>query len=1007
MNRLRPRDFPEFFRAVHEDYEPFPWQNRLLQRVLRGQWPEALVLPTAAGKTACIDVALFALAADAVLPPSQRTAPRRIFFVVDRRVIVDEAFEHARLLAGQLTQARGGILKRVADNLRIIAGAEPGQYDSTPPLMCSQLRGGIYREHAWTRSPLQPSVIASTVDQIGSRLLHRGYGVSRYMWPIHAGLIGNDSLVLLDEAHCANPFRETLQAIARYRGDSWSDRPLASPFHFVIISATPPSDVADVVGAEEDDLRHEELGRRIKASKPTRLVLAAKAKGRDVDKVRDALAEELVAQATGLAAGGVKSIGILVNQVATAKRVQKRLEQAGQGNVDLLIGRMREVDRRAVVEKCQAAFAATKAAFTMRRQWEHPRFVVATQCLEVGANLDFDAMVSECASLDALRQRFGRLNRLGLLDSSPGCIVMPAYQFDNKQGDWVYGNALLATWNWLIVNGDDDAIDMGAWSLGKAIDESVEDNPDLLCQLNAPAPDAPVMLPAHVDYWTQTDPVPTPDPDVSIFLHGPQRDAAEVQVLWRADLDPQYSESWATAVSLCPPSSAECMPVPLHVIRRWWISGTTAGHVGDLVGGTPQEEEYSSDGSRRLGLRWLGGEESEVIQSPDDIRPGDIVVLPVEQEGWEEFGHIPEVNEDRIQIDQGDQTHLEQRRRAVLRLHSRLLAVWPAAATEHPEHEAYNRLRSVVCAADLPEKWCELRDPLADLLAGEGCPNGIRPVVQALIGDKRRQVARHPCPVVTGQKEAAIGGVVLIGSRRLVPGVDTLESLAQEDDAASAMLGPRTDGAVVTTLRDHNQGVAELAESLARGCGLPEELVSDLALAGYLHDVGKADPRFQAWLHKGNAMAAVRGPLLAKSTKMPQNSRDLEFARQKAGYPKGGRHELLSVRLAESSAEFLQAASDSDLVLHLIASHHGRCRPFAPVVEDRFPVEVTIPHDGHALEASSTTGLEVLDSGVAERFWRLVRRYGWWGLAWLEAILRLADHRRSQYEEQRAEGDGR
>ena len=97
---------------------PFPWQSRLAAQVCAGSWPRAIALPTAAGKTAAIDVAVFALACGAP------NAPRRVFFVVDRRIVVDQAFRHADALAKVLDRATGGILRGVADRLREIA--EPG-----------------------------------------------------------------------------------------------------------------------------------------------------------------------------------------------------------------------------------------------------------------------------------------------------------------------------------------------------------------------------------------------------------------------------------------------------------------------------------------------------------------------------------------------------------------------------------------------------------------------------------------------------------------------------------------------------------------------------------------------------------------------------------------------------------------------------------------------------------------------------------------------------------------
>jgi CRISPR-associated endonuclease/helicase Cas3 len=152
-------------------------------------------------------------------------------------------------------------------------------------------------------------------------------------------------------------------------------------------------------------------------------------------------------------------------------------------------------------------------------------------------------------------------------------------------------------------------------------------------------------------------------------------------------------------------------------------------------------------------------------------------------------------------------------------------------------------------------------------------------------------------------------------------------------------------------------------------------------------------------LWAGDKMAAaVAEEPLAKSGMNPNNRSALRRARQLSCYPDGGRHEVQSVALIASNPQALSGAHDPELVLHLVGSHHGCGRPFVPVATDYEPVEVAVRHGNLELAASSVHRLERLDSGVSDRFWRLVRRYGWWGLVYLEAVMRLADHRRSEAE---------
>src|SRR5690606_12671070 len=139
-------------------------------------------------------------------------------------------------------------------------------------------------------------------------------------------------------------------------------------------------------------------------------------------------------------------------------------------------------------------------------------------------------------------------------------------------------------------------------------------------------------------------------------------------------------------------------------------------------------------------------------------------------------------------------------------------------------------------------------------------------------------------------------------------------------------------GSVVSLTR-HLNGVRSFAEGFGAALNLPREVTNDLALAGLIHDLGKADPRFQLLIHWGDPVKeAAAHERHTKSAAPSIDPSPRVRARERNGYPGGMRHELLSIALAERSPSLRAKATDWDLVLHLVASHHGWCRPFAPPV---------------------------------------------------------------------------
>lgn len=957
-------DFVAFHRAVH-GYAPFEWQLRLLKQIdADHRWPRVLDLPTGAGKTTCIDIALFALAIDATRPVEQRWCPRRIAMVVDRRVVVDQVAERGRKLLAAISEPTDPAVRAAREALRTLAG------DDEEPLAVFTLRGGIPKDDGWARTPHQPLVIASTVDQLGSRLLVQGYGVSQSMRPVHAGLLGNDTLLLLDEVHLSRPFADTLDSLATLRGAVREGTAAKLPRRFahVFLSATPGSQGGEVFRLEPRETSPgAPLGPRLHAAKPTKL---------ETVEARAALPERCATLASALVEEH-QLVAVVLNRVASARATARQLKErlAGRVEVLLLTGRMRPLDRDDVLARWRPYIAAGRERVPQAQKL----IVVGTQCIEAGADFDFDAMVSESASLDALRQRMGRVDRLGRYGRAQAVIV---HVRDTGKDDPIYGAALGKTWKWL--ESRKKNLDFGIQSL-KLPDDTEE--------LLAPRKHAPTLMPAYMDLWMQSAPPPAVAPEVALFLHGPSCGPPDVQVVWRADLpqiaakdvSDEASSAAGAIVSSLRPTSLEAVSVPYHATLAW-LRGQDEPYDAADVDGTSANDEadrhdrHGASAGRFAVLRWLGAESRWI--SADELRPGDSIIVPCSVGGLHEASFDP--SDPTPVNDIAERAALLARGRAVVRLHPAVLEGlgWPPI-----------------------EDAVEVR-----VFAREALEVEVRPWrrtwLERLCGRHRRTVVSDTTRglswlVVESDRLTAAALRHRLGTAAEPSAEAGVDLTSDEEDSYHVGRGG-------VTLACHSVDVETFARQYAAAVGLPDPIVEDIALAGWLHDIGKADSRFQLLLRGGDEIELFKDERLWAKSMMSASDRAAQWrARQASGYPAGARHEVLSVAMIERAREAVAAkANDLELVLHLVASHHGHCRPFAPAIVDAEPVNVELadhasPNFGHIdfAAVSSDHELHRLDAPLADRFWTLVERYGWLELCWLEAILRLADHRASELEE--------
>ena len=816
-------------------HDPWPWQRRLLARLTAGDVPPALDIPTGCGKTACVLLALLARLGNASLP-------RRIVYVVDRRAIVDQTAAAIRVWIERM--AALPVLSKAFDAL--------AAFPAERPVALGVLRGGLADDGAWRTDPARPAVIVGTVDLVGSRLLFRGYGDGRSLRAMHAGLLGHDALVVLDEAHLSPAFVTLLASIERLQG--------RGAFRTMALSATAGRSVGGLE-LEAEDFACPGLHQRLHAPKALRFESVATPAARITRMCRAALLHR-----TGAAA-------VFVERVEDAARLAERLTSAcGAGRVALLTGTLRGSERAALAE------GAVWVRFDPRRErmLEQPVvYLVTTAAGEVGVDLDADHAVMDCSTLDSMVQRLGRVNRTG---ASVATVTVVAVERGSERQETAPKSTSFAARRKAARKRTIEVLRVLP-DASPATLHAIDAETLAACTVSRVEP---ARLDALVVEAYAATSAALPLPPVGVVLRGVAEGPVvpETHLAWRRDVAELVgvgAHAARAAVSFYRPRPAELARVPTPVAERL-IACALARRDGR---GLPVVV-VGADGEVRA---TIVGDETELPSMAYAT-----VLLPTDAGGL--------------------------------------------AGSGLPDPEAEDAVADV---ADGDDRVRYVESPRGDEAGVQALPAWVRGAVTLRI------------PVAEGDEAESNARVLVYARRRADPG----------GHGAQADLGWL--GAATRTVDAHCAEVGTAARRIAAALGLDETLVEALGVAGDWHDRGKSRAVWQraAGVSEGRpALAKVR-----RGTFRPE-------------WLGGYRHEFGS--LVDAERALPADVAHRDLVLHLVAAHHGWARPGFPDERQWDPEDTSAANRARAQR-------------VAERYARLQAEHGPWRLAWLEALLKAAD----------------
>jgi CRISPR-associated endonuclease/helicase Cas3 len=841
-------EFASVFAALTGTAAPFPWQEDLFARFAQGTIPACCDLPTGLGKTSVVAVWLIALAKF----PSK--IPRRLVYVVNRRTVVDQTTAEVEKLRSKLEPAG---LKDPLASLCVLP--------CDTPLAISTLRGQFADNREWSADPCRPAIIIGTVDMMGSRLLFGGYRLGLKTKPLHAGFLGQDTLIVHDEAHLEPAFQDLLNALESEQSRCGDARKI----RVIELSATPRSK-GEPFRITRADEQHAEVAKRLDAPKKLNLHQvddAAGVQARIIELARRHKDSRL-------------AVLVFANRVKDVEQIAAELAKAvGNENVERLTGTMRGKERDELVKTpvFRRFLPPDDAAPGPAPATEGTVYLVCTSAGEVGINISADHLVSDLSTFDSMAQRFGRANRFGVRTDSEIDVTHPS-DFDQKDKREQRRAKTLKVLQMLNGRASTNAI--------RAIDPAIR---------QAAFNPLPIILPVSdilFDAWSLTTIAGNLPgrPAVAPYLHGVLEDEIqETQVAWRKEVG-VVSDSLRELYD--PQELLADYPLKPHELLRD-ASSRVAEVLAKLV---------SRDASKSNLSAWLIDDEGTVDvltlvalvdKKMKERMNNRTVLLPPEAGGLR--GGLLDANSDEAD-DVADEWRDEHGR-------LRRVRVWDN------DEEAKEKTRNMRLVREIDTR------PFVDEDAEEE-------------DEAPRRFWRW---------------------FELPRSADSEGSLSAREDIP---------------LEAHTRAVESLARAFAKKSGLTAELLEAVRLAGKFHDLGK---RRRVWqLSIGNLDPDV---CLAKSRKGA-------IPHQLNSY----RHEFGSLLDLESHPEFRRLSNPmKDVMLHLVAAHHGRGRP-------HFPTDEAFDPD-HAQERSTTLGAE-----TARRFARLQRTYGRWGLAWLESLLRAADY---------------